>query len=258
VHGGVYSESFMVYLTPSETIFAIFTTYYNARQNDLYFWLPQSVFRYRFWSVISSLITSSFFDVKPAANALVFFHGIVMTLWVIYFSVQIAPVRSKNIKLHMTMGLAEIVLAAIVALVGLATANEAQIVRQSAPPGANPHSFFFPCVRYGFVRDIVRGGNLLRKASRGIQKPNAADGNQFSARPLFFRIPVVPEEYVVLWSFGVPNLIALGCFAWYTAKQGKFNKVFAAGISLLFVAFPSRIIVSESKIWLQFVGWLAS
>src|SRR5258707_11724402 len=49
---------------------------------------------------------SAFFDVRPVANALVHVHAVVMTLWVVYFTTQIALIRSKNVKLHMTMGMA--------------------------------------------------------------------------------------------------------------------------------------------------------
>ena len=40
------------------------------------------------------------------------------------------------------MGLAGIALAAIVVIVGMATAYDAQLVRHAAPPGIDPHEFF--------------------------------------------------------------------------------------------------------------------
>lgn len=57
---------------------------------------------------------SRFFpDARPIANNLVHLHGIVMTVWVLYFAAQIALVRTKNIKLHITMGMFGVVLAAL-------------------------------------------------------------------------------------------------------------------------------------------------
>jgi hypothetical protein len=89
---------------------------------------------------------SAFFaDARPLANALVHAHGLIMSAWVIYFVAQVALIRTKNVKLHMTMGLVGIALAAIVIVVGMMTAYDAQLVRGAAPPGVNPHSFFiFP------------------------------------------------------------------------------------------------------------------
>ena len=72
---------------------------------------------------------SAFFDVRPIANALVHAHGLVMTVWVAYFVAQVALIRSKNIKLHMTMGMVGIALALVVIVVGMATAVDAQLVR---------------------------------------------------------------------------------------------------------------------------------
>ena len=46
---------------------------------------------------------SAFFDVKPVANALVRARGVVMTLWVVYFTAQVALIRSKNVRLHMKL-----------------------------------------------------------------------------------------------------------------------------------------------------------
>jgi hypothetical protein len=63
---------------------------------------------------------------------------------------------------------------------------------------------------------------------------------------------------MILWTFGVPDLFALICLGWHTAKHRKLNKVFAAGVLLLIASHPLRIVLAGSKIWLQFVGWLAS
>lgn len=85
---------------------------------------------------------SAFFDARPIANALVHAHGIVMSVWVIYFVTQVALIRSKSVKLHMSMGMAGIGLAALVVVVGMATARDSNMVRGAATPGWNPHSFF--------------------------------------------------------------------------------------------------------------------
>jgi hypothetical protein len=63
-----------------------------------------------------------FFENPPFANSLVHFHAITMSIWVVYFVAQIALVRTKNLKLHMTMGMAGIALAAVVVVVGMVTA----------------------------------------------------------------------------------------------------------------------------------------
>lgn len=200
---------------------------------------------------------SAFFDVPSVANTLVHAHGIVMTAWVIYFAAQTALIRSKNVKLHMTMGLAGIALAALVIIVGMATAYDAQLVRQSAPPGANPHAFFLLPVSDMTIFVVLFTAAIIYRKRPAAHKPLMllTAINFFPAA--LFRISPVADQYTMLWAFGVPSLIAVACFAWYTAKHRKFNGVFAAGVLLLLAALPLRFVIMESKIWLDFVALIA-
>jgi hypothetical protein len=200
---------------------------------------------------------SAFFDARPIANSLVHLHGIVMTLWVVYFSAQIALIRSKNVKLHMKMGMAGIALAALVIVIGLATAYDAQLVRAAAPPKVNPHSFFlFPVSDMVLFIILFAGAIYYRKSAAEHKSLMLLTAINFLPAALF-RIPPVPEQYVVFWAFGLPNILALICLMWHTIKHRRLNKIFAAGVLLLFVALPLRIVISESEIWLRFVGWIA-
>jgi hypothetical protein len=201
---------------------------------------------------------SSFFaDARPIANSLVHAHGIVMSAWVIYFVVQVALIRTKNIKLHMSMGLAGIALAALAVITGLATAYNAQLVRRSAPPGADPHGFFLLPVSDMLIFVILFAGAIYyRKRPAEHKSLMLLTAINFLPAALF-RIPAVPPEYAMLWAFGVPVVIAVSCFAWYTAKHRKLNKVFAAGVLLLFAAFLLRPVVMVSEPWLRFAAWLA-
>lgn len=201
---------------------------------------------------------SAFFDVKPVANALVHAHGLVMSAWVIYFVAQIALIRSKNFKLHMTMGMAGIALAVMVVVVGMATAVDAQLVRGAAPPDTNPHAFFIlPVSDMALFVTFFAGAIYYRKRPAEHKSLMLLTAISFLPAALF-RIPLVPPEHTVLWAFGVPALVAAAALAWHTWKHGRLNKVFALGVSLLIIAIPTRVIVMESRAWLSFVGWLAS
>jgi hypothetical protein len=201
---------------------------------------------------------SAFFaDARPLANALVHAHGIVMSAWVIYFVAQIALIRTKNVKLHMTMGLAGVVLAAIVIVVGMATAYDAQLVRGAAPPGVNPHSFFiFPVSDMSLFVVFFAAAIYFRKRPAEHKPLMLLTAINFVPAALF-RIPAVPPEYMVWFSFGVPAAIAIAVLAWHTWKHGKLNKTFAIGVAVLIAAVPLRPIIGDSNAWLMFVGWLA-
>src|SRR5262249_18063081 len=53
---------------------------------------------------------------------LVFLHGILMSTWIVVFFLQSSLIVSGNRKLHMSLGVAGVVLAACLVIVGLATA----------------------------------------------------------------------------------------------------------------------------------------
>lgn len=201
---------------------------------------------------------SAFFDVRPVANALVHAHGLVMTLWVAYFVAQVALIRTRNVKLHMTMGMVGIALAIIVVVVGMATAVDAQLVRGAAPPGVNPHGFFLlPVSDMTLFVVFFAGAIYYRKRPAEHKSLMLLTAIAFLPAALF-RIPVVPPEHANLWAFGVPALMAIACLGWHSRKHGKINRVFVAGVSLIVAAVPLRMIIMESNAWLSFVAWLAA
>ncbi len=200
---------------------------------------------------------SAFFDVPSVANALVHAHGVVMTVWVLYFVAQVALIRTKNIKIHMTMGLAGIALAVLVVVVGMATAYDAQLVRNAAPPGLNPHSFFIlPVGDMTMFVLLFAAAIYYRKRPAEHKTLMLMTAINFLPAALF-RIPFIPLEYLNLWAFGVAGLMAVSCLVWHSVKYGKVNKVFLAAVALYITSATLRFPFSETRVWLDFVALLA-
>jgi hypothetical protein len=199
----------------------------------------------------------TFFDVAPTANMLVHLHGVTMTLWVVYFTAQVALIRSKNIKLHMTLGMVGIALALLVIVVGLATTYDSQIVRGTAPLGLEPHKFFLIPVFDMVLFVIFFGGAIYYRRSPAEHKSlMLLTAINFLGSP-FSRIPLGLPTFM-FQAFAVPVLLALACLGWHTWKHRKLNKVFAAGVLLFIWSLPFRIALGETEIWLRFADWLAS
>jgi hypothetical protein len=196
-------------------------------------------------------------DARPIANALVHFHGFVMSAWVIYFVAQVAWIRTKNIKVHMTMGMVGIALAAVVVVVGMATAYDAQLVRGAAPPGVNPHSFLLlPVSDMTLFVVFFTAAIYYRKRPAEHKSLMLLTAINFLPAALF-RVPLVSPEYTMLWAFGIPALLAVAALVWSTKKRGQLNRVFAAGVALVVVAIPMRVVISDSQIWLRLVAAIA-
>lgn len=200
---------------------------------------------------------SFLFDVPSVANRLVHLHAVVMSGWVLYFVMQTFLIRTKNVKLHMTMGMGGVVLAFIVVVTGLATAYDAQLVRGAAPPGANPHAFFLLPVSDMLLFVIFFAGAIYYRTRSTEHKCLMLLTAIAFVPAALFRIPVVPPEYSMLWAFGTPAALAAGILAWHTKKHGRLNRVFALGVALVIAAVPLRPFLMETDMWLSFVGSLA-
>ena len=201
---------------------------------------------------------SRFFDVPAVANWLVHAHGVVMSLWVVYFVAQIGLARTKNLKLHITLGFAGIGLAALVVVVGLATAYDAHIVRQASVPNVHPHSFFMIPLTDMLLFVVFFGAAIFYRKRPGEHKTLMLMTAINFLPAALGRIPLVPEKYLLLWAFGVPCLMAIACLGWHSVKHGKLNAIFAASVLLYVVAQPIRIIAAFSDGWLQFMNWAVS
>ena len=200
---------------------------------------------------------SSFFNVPAIANSLVHAHGIIMSGWVLFFVLQTSLIRTRNVKLHMTMGLVGVALAALVVVVGLATAYDAQLVRGAAPPGAHPHEFFILP-----VSDMVLFIVLFSAAVHFRKRPTEHKSLMFLTAIAFtpaalFRIPIVPPEYAMIFAFGTPAIIAVAALIWHSVSHGRINRVFAGGVALIVAAIPLRPLIATSEAWHAFVALLA-
>ena len=201
---------------------------------------------------------SAFFDdVAPLATTIVHAHALIMSAWVVYFVVQVALIRSKNVKLHMSMGMAGIALAALVIVVGMAAAYDAHLVRDVGPAGINPHGFFLiPVFDMSLFVIFFAGAIYYRKRPAEHKSLMLLTAINFLPAAIA-RIPLLPQELIIVQAYAIPDLMALACFGWYTWKHRKFNKVFAAGIVLMLASQPARIMLAGTQTWLSIAAWMA-
>jgi len=199
-----------------------------------------------------------FFDPKPIASGIVHAHGVVMSLWVLYFTTQIILVRTKNIRLHMTLGMAGIALAVTVIVTGFAAAYNAHLVRAGAPSGIHPHAFFI--VPFGdLVLFIIFFAGAIYFRKRPLEHKSLMLMTAINfLPPALGRVRLIPVEFGILWSWGIPDLLAILCLAWLTWKHRKLNKIALAAVLLLIASQPFRFFFSSSSIWMNFAGWMAS
>jgi len=199
-----------------------------------------------------------FFENPPFANSLVHFHAVTMSVWVLYFTAQVALVRTKNLKLHMSMGMAGIALAALVVVVGMLTAWDSHIVRGTAPSGMHPHSFFIvPMLDMLFFVVFFAGAIYYRKRPAQHKSLMLMTAINFSPAAIA-RLPPLPPELFIIQALALPALLGIVCFAWHSWKTRKFNWVFAIALAAFIASGPFRVWFSGTQTWLGFMAWLTS
>ncbi len=142
------------------------TFFTKAADRNLY-WATAILFpAIIFIGFAQSYYLGAFFDAPPFANAIVHAHGIIMTLWVVFFSIQITLIRTKNVKVHMTLGIVGVALAMLVVVSGLVTAYDSLIIRSETIIGISSTQLFDRSVyRFTDVRDHLQCGDLLPETS---------------------------------------------------------------------------------------------
>ena len=199
----------------------------------------------------------AFFDVPAFGHWLVHLHAVTMSVWVLYFVAQVALVRTKNLKLHMSMGMAGIALAAIVVVVGMATAWNSHIVRYTAPGGIDPHAFFLVPVLDMFLFVLFFAGAIYwRKRPANHKTLMLMTAINFSPAAIA-RMPILPPEMMIVQWIAFPIVLAVLCFAYYTWRHRTFNWVFFTAMMLFCISGPARLYIAFTQPWLDLVGWMA-
>ena len=200
----------------------------------------------------------TFTTAPPLPSLLVHVHGLVMSAWVILFSVQATLVSAKKIKVHMTLGIFGCVLAAAIVVVGTMT-GYASFARGSTFPGHTPAEFFMVP-----LADMVKFAIIFGAAM--YYRKNAADHKRLMlVTVLNFLPPSIgrfPFEFVLdlgaLWFLGLPALLGVIFVAVDTYRNRKLNRAFAAAVGLLVVAMPLEMIIGKTEAWERFANSLIS
>lgn len=200
----------------------------------------------------------AFFDVPPLSSHLVQIHGGVMSAWVALFMTQVLLVRTKNIRVHQSLGFIGVGLAVLIILSGFFTAIAAgKNGAMSFPPDVPRLSFLaIPIFDLAIFAILFAGAVYYRKKAAIHKRLMLLTAIGFLP-PALARFPIPGIlELGPLFFFGVPSLVAIFALGYDTWHIGKLNRVFLAGTVLLVASYPLRIVFSGTETWLGFATWL--
>lgn len=196
---------------------------------------------------------------------LVFLHGVAMSAWIIAFIVQSSLIVSGKRKLHMSLGIAGVVLAGFLVLVGVTTAM--------ASVHYNPDGYknlwsarrflsFMLTNIFGF--GILAAIGLKFRQRPEIHRPMMLLATLFVAGPAgFFRIPfiggLVMSTIHTIFAPWVPMLmlaVLLLLIKWLMTRT--WDRYFAVGVAGITVACVLQFLVANSAWWYHVAGWVTA
>ena len=191
----------------------------------------------------------------PPLPGLVHLHGIVMTLWVVFFVVQVRLIAAHRTNLHRRLGAIGGVLAGLVVLVGVITAIGG--ARRGAAPGPPPLVFLaIPLGDMLIFAGFVAAGLFFRRRSDIHKRLMLLSCAGF----LTAAVARVPLNFIEtggpLIFFGLTDLCALACLAFDTVKHRRLHPAFGWGLPIIVASQPLRLMLAGTQTWMTFATWL--
>ena len=196
---------------------------------------------------------------------LVFLHGILMTAWIIAFVVQSGLIVSGNRRLHMSLGVGGAVLAALLVIVGVATAIASVHYNPDSYKeiwGARRFLSFMLTNISGF--GILAGIGLIYRRRPEVHRPMLLLATLFVAGPAgFFRIPaisgVVMSNIHTIIAPWIPMLI-LGAvlLVLKSVMTRSWDRYLAKGFAGVILGCVLQYVVSGTAWWNHVAGWFTA
>lgn len=182
-------------------------------------------------------------------------HGVVMTAWFTFFLVQARLVATGNTHIHRKLGVAGIVLAALVFGMGIALAVAA-VRAGSTPLGIPPLVFLvLPVGEMVAFAALFTTAIVLRKRSdwhkRLMLLATLAMLTPAMARLPFEFIKIGPPVF-----FALADLLIIACIAFDSVKNRRVHPAFIAGLAFIVFVQVGRLAISGTEAWAAIAKWL--
>ena len=198
------------------------------------------------------------FDVPPI-NVLLYIHSIVFTAWVVLFVIQTRLIAAQNYRTHMQLGIAGVVLAALVVIFGFATAIGSASAPRMRPMGMNSQQFvLIPLVAIASFAGLVTAAVALRKRAdlhkRLMTLAMIAVLGPPTARIIF--VTNTGAHFAAI-QMAVHAAFLAWCLVSDWRKYRIVHPVYSIGGALLLISLPLRAIIARTPAWERVGQWLA-
>jgi len=187
---------------------------------------------------------------------LLILHGTIFSSWIALYVTQTMLVATKNTRIHMKLGVAGLVIAPLMLIVGTYTA----LVRAKGPsplPDVNPLAFLTIPLGDMLIFGILFGAayysrkkldthkRLMLLASIGLLPAGVARW------PLHFIETGGPLVF-----YGLADLFIVPCLIFDIITRGKPHRATVIGGLLIVISHPLRLLIGGTHAWIAFATWL--
>jgi hypothetical protein len=196
----------------------------------------------------------------PLPSLVVHVHGVLMTAWVALFAAQVWLISARRVRVHQRLGYAGIGLAALIVVVGAATAVRAAKYGSLSTPTGIPGLVFLAVPLFDLVMFVLLfGGAVFYRRRPAAHKSLMLLTAINFLPPALARIPILPLLTLgPLWFFGFPTVLMLLCLIVDRRRRGHWNGVFVVGSLLLVASYVARLAVMGTAVWMRFATWATS
>ncbi len=192
---------------------------------------------------------------SPELPGLVHLHGIVMTAWIVLFAAQASLVAARRVDLHRRFGVAGAALAALVVIVGIATAIEG--ARRGVSPGPPPLVFLAIPIGVVLAFGLLVGAAIANRRRGDWHKRLMLAGAFTVLTPAIARLPVDSlQAGGVVAFFAITDLLLIACVAWDAARNNRLHPAFAWGGIFVVTWQAGTLVVAQSAAWQPIARWL--
>ena len=197
----------------------------------------------------------------PPLSDLTRLHGVIFTSWLALFIAQTSLVARNRTDLHMMLGIAGAVLAAIIFALGLYTGIMAGKLGH-APPGAPPPIPFMAVPIFGIIgfAVLIVTALLNRQKAPEVHKRAMLMASIMMTQPAFGRYPLPfgAGELGLPFAYGGSDLLLLIAMAYDYRTMKRVHPAYLWGAVLIVGIQVLTIVAVQTQAWTDFATWLTT
>jgi uncharacterized membrane protein YozB (DUF420 family) len=194
------------------------------------------------------------FDARPL-RGLVHLHGLVMTSWLVLFLVQVSLISTRRVVVHRRLGIAGVMLIAVLLVVGYLTAITAARLGVTPPGGPPPLAFLAVPLGTLAAFGVLAAFGIANRRKSETHKRLMLLATIAMLTPAIARMHFIAGGGPPVAIAGT-TLYVLLCMGYDRWAHGRIHPAFLWGGVLLILSLPLRFALTRLDAWRAVAEWM--